>query len=537
MNRPNPFGPNRRRDDREPMLMDISTAKPSNDVNWEAIVAKTQRGKVDPFKHIYDTSSYLQRVREEDLWPEQLEEMSKGAVRIQFCRIVTPAPVSLDKEIQIEVGVDVTGELVGNDRFLEVQLYDMFREPEADTCGMVGESVSLSLKPGMGQTLRCFVRHPGIKWGELHKPEAHVYVRAEAIHKSHKQLKVSDPVPTRFKKPSALRVRLTGLVFDANKCFLMPEAFDALRAVVQEQHKAPQGQLVVVGHAESDEDLAGPDLAVDRAKAVAAMLTNRWSQWLPWFAPEVPARQRWGIREVQLMMGQLGHYQGFAAGVMDAPTEAALRAFQKSKSLPESGKVDSTTRKNLLSAYFGQPGTTLPKDVEPLAVGAEGLSKQDSLSDPRCLEVLVWADEAPNAPQAGTVAGHGAYEEWCQKLRETREFPVDGLHFHLMDGEGSPMAGGKVMLSGPSSHEVVADAHGWVTVRGLAAGKYRVQIVTPDGRKLPKSEITYPTAKTVTHEVKRDAEVKPEVAAVADSPAPASDPALDTKPADSPSEG
>jgi len=521
----------------EESLLDQSKARPSADRDWEAILAKSTRSASPAAKVVYDTSTYLARVREEDPWPEETVPVSKGIVKIVSCRILTPAPVPLSKELEIQVQVDVTDELVGDDRILEVQLYDMYREPDADTCGAVGAPVSLNLKTGMGQSLKVQVRHPGVKDPLMHRAETHVFLRAEAIHRPSKQVVVSDPVPAAYKKPSALRVRLTGLVFDANKCFLLPESLEAMREVVAQQRKSPRGRILVMGHSESDEDLAGPNLAMDRAKAVSALLTNRWSQWLPWFAPDVPTRQRWGIREVQLMLGNLGHYIGNAAGVMDEPTELALREFQKSKGLTESGKVDSSTRKNLLSAYFGQPGTSLPQGVEPLAVGAQGLSDPDGTADPRCLEVLVWTEDAPHSPENGSMASADDCKEWRTALRETIEFPIDGLHFHLVNGQGAPMAGGKVVLSGPSSHEAVADPHGWVTVRGLAAGTYRSQTVTPDGRKLPMSEIVYPTAKTVTHEAKREAKSGLEPAAEPDPSIAASEPSSDTNPVDPPSDG
>ena len=70
MNRPQSFGAHLPRGPHQPMLLDISTAKPGGEIDWDGIAAKTRGGTADPSKKSYDTSKYLAQLREEDPWPE-----------------------------------------------------------------------------------------------------------------------------------------------------------------------------------------------------------------------------------------------------------------------------------------------------------------------------------------------------------------------------------------------------------------------------------------------------------------------------------
>src|SRR5439155_6580534 len=99
--------------------------------------------------------------------------------------------------------------------------------------------------------------------------------------------------------------------------------------------------------------------------------------WVAWFGKGKPARARWGTREVQLMLSALPpggkpHYEGYASGVTDDKTVAAVKAFQKSKGLKDDGKAGPDTRKALVEAYMNLEDTTLGQDIVPEAHGCKG---------------------------------------------------------------------------------------------------------------------------------------------------------------------
>jgi hypothetical protein len=70
-----------------------------------------------------------------------------------------------------------------------------------------------------------------------------------------------------------------------------------------------------------------------------------------------------------------------------------------------------------------------------------------------------------------------------------------------------------VVIQGPVNLEAISDEHGWATVRGIVPGDYQIQVVTPDGRKLPRTKLSYPTGKTVANLASADAKPHEEGAA------------------------
>ena len=74
--------------------------------------------------------------------------------------------------------------------------------------------------------------------------------------------------------------------------------------------------------------------------------------WNGWPALNVGARGE-GVRAVQAALNQLGFGVGSADGILGAMTAGGLRAFQKAKSLPETGKLDRGTLAALEQAMSG----------------------------------------------------------------------------------------------------------------------------------------------------------------------------------------
>jgi hypothetical protein len=310
-------------------------------------------------------------------------------------------------------------------------------------------------------------------------------------------------------RPPAWRVRMVGMIFDADKCFLLPQALDGIRAIVA-MHKAhPAAKVLIIGHEGGDEVTGGVDLALGRAKVLAAYLTSTRDDWLAWFGADKSARQRWGVREVQLMLSALTGkdggplYQGSAPGVMDNRTAAALKAFQTANGLPVDGKASAATRKALVTTYMSLEDTSLAADVKPVAHGCTG-HQDDTLTDDglqpddRRLEVLFFDGDIEPAPSGETSgASSPEYTDWRARLVNTVDFENHGIHVQIIDTTRQPVAFATAHLDGPIQADTTADEHGFVTFWGLVAGQYTLTATTKTGRPVTSAKITYPTAKTI----------------------------------------
>jgi hypothetical protein len=311
-------------------------------------------------------------------------------------------------------------------------------------------------------------------------------------------------------RPPIWRVRMVGMIFDADKCFLLPQALDGIKSVV-EMHKAhPKAPVVIVGHEGGDEVTGSPDLALARAKVLAAYLTSKPDDWMPWFGSDKGARQRWGVREVQLMLSALAgadgkpHYDGSSPGAMDDKTRAALKAFQAANGLTADGKAGADTRAALVKRYMAIEDTSLTAGVTPVAHGCTGhqddtITQSGLQPDDRRLEVLFFDGTEVKPPPSGDTSSAGSpeYPAWRARLAETVDFENHGIHVQIVDTKKLPVPLATVHLEGPTSQDTTADEHGFVTFWGLVAGEYTVHGTSRTGVALPPTKITYPTAKTV----------------------------------------
>jgi hypothetical protein len=311
-----------------------------------------------------------------------------------------------------------------------------------------------------------------------------------------------------LKRPPIWRVRMVGMIFDADKCFLLPQALDGVRSIVAMHQAHPTAKVVVVGHEGGDEVTGSVDLALGRAKILAGYLTSNPDDWMPWFGSDKSQRERWGTREVQLMLSAMTGadgkplYDGSSPGVTDAKTTAALKAFQAANGLTADGKAGPDTRKALVAKYMAVEDTSLAAGVTPLAHGCTG-HEDDTITadglqpDDRRLEVLFF-DTAIKPPPAGDTSDAGApeYPAWRARLVETVDFENHGIHVQIVDTQKRPVPLSSVHLDGPTSQDTTTDEHGFVTFWGLVAGEYTVSGTSRTGIPIPKTKITYPTAKT-----------------------------------------
>jgi hypothetical protein len=323
----------------------------------------------------------------------------------------------------------------------------------------------------------------------------------------------SPPLTMPCEVKEAYRARLVGMLFDANKCFLLPQGLDGIKTIIQMHKSHEKAEVLIVGHAGGDEDLAGLDMALDRAEIMAAFLTSKPDAWLSWFSPKKEVRVRWGTREIQLMLsvlpeGQKPFYKGTAPGITDKATIQAIKDFQKfsnekqGTSLKIDGKAGPETRKALVEAYMNLEDTTLGADIVPVTHGCEGhfddTATDDGLEpDDRRLEVFFFENGLDPVPSAKTTsAGSPEYPAWLEQVVETQDFEYHGIHVQIVDAKKQPVPEAAVTLKGPTSHESTTDEHGYVSFFGLKAGGYTVHS-EKKGFKIGDSKLTYPTAKTV----------------------------------------
>jgi outer membrane protein OmpA-like peptidoglycan-associated protein len=316
------------------------------------------------------------------------------------------------------------------------------------------------------------------------------------------------------------RVRLSGMLFDANKCFLLPAALPGVKQIIAMQKQYPKAQVLLVGHADGDEDLAGSDIAFERAQMLCAFLKSKPNLWLNQFGPAKNARSQWGTRELQLMLSALPeggtpYYSGNASGITDDATTAALKAFQqdankKGKSLPADGKGDFDTRQALVEAYMGLNDTTLGDDVTPIAHGVEGhcddtKTASGADADERRLEAFFFETAIDPQPSATTSKGaSSSYPKWLENLADTQDFENHGIHVQIVDAKKQPVPLATVHLKGPVSADATSDEHGFVSFSGLKPGEYTLASEL-NGYKIGVSKLKYPTAKTVPGHVKSGA--------------------------------
>jgi peptidoglycan hydrolase-like protein with peptidoglycan-binding domain len=313
-------------------------------------------------------------------------------------------------------------------------------------------------------------------------------------------------LPGTLGKKDVSRVRMVGMLFDADKCFLLPQAIDGVRMVTAMQRDHASAEIVVVGHASGDEEYKGPDLALARARSLVALVGQDPAPWLAWFGSSVPVRQRWGTRELQLMLSALPDggtpfFGGYPSGITDADTLGAVRAFQKSAGLAVDGKPGPLTRAALVKQYMSLHDVALPAGLRMVAHACDAQTDdtlaEDGLEpDDRRLEVLFF-DNGIRPPPDGDTSGPDAddYKEWLSRLGETKDYQQHGVHVQVIDTLNRPMPFARVHIEGPSAADDVADAHGFVTFFGLSSGLYTVRAEI-DGGSPVTSTLQYPTGKT-----------------------------------------
>ncbi|MBN2193904.1 MAG: OmpA family protein [Polyangiaceae bacterium] len=239
-------------------------------------------------------------------------------------------------------------------------------------------------------------------------------------------------------QPRVVLAQLFGMWFETSKCFLLPTAMEGVRTIPSLYASNPESDLLVVGHTDTTGDPSYNDpLSLERARSVAAYLTDRGDEWLAWYGPNKPDAKRWGGREDAMMIVAVAEYNG-----LEIPPGAPLvwwfqQTFSDQDGLAVDGIAGSRTRTALIKRYMAIDGTTLPPDV---VLSTHGCGENFPLVDAgdeqaeirnRRTEVFFFENPtaAPTRPSAvlppppgdTSPPGSSEYPEWVLRARETHE--------------------------------------------------------------------------------------------------------------------
>ena len=249
---------------------------------------------------------------------------------------------------------------------------------------------------------------------------------------------------------SATRVRLIGMFFELNKCFLLPTAMEGIRKVRSIYDGHPSGQLLVVGHTDSSGPSAyNNELSLERSRAVVAYLSEDVDAWLAYYDDGKPSQKRWGSREDRLMLSALPE-GGDAYLTEDGNLADAVRSFQADQGLEVDSIAGPITRRALVTAYMQLDGTSVPKSTKLVAHGCgesfPDVPTADGVKEPRNRRVEIFVfDPVITPPPADEISGPDAtdYPAWLELVGATFDFGDDGeedvLELRLHDTLACPM--------------------------------------------------------------------------------------------------
>lgn len=253
------------------------------------------------------------------------------------------------------------------------------------------------------------------------------------------RLPIGEPIVLTVASSGVKRVRLVGMHFDLNKCFLLPAAIPGIKVIREKYAENPDANLLAVGHTDtSGQDQPNSALSLERAEAVAAYLTDKVDAWESFFSDTKPIEKRWGNLEVQHMLSRLPdggtpHYAGKPNGLADAKHDKAVRDYQQSKGLKVDGLAGPNTRKALITDYMAIDGTSLPAGATLTTHGCGeffpvvGTPDGTRNAENRRVEIFFF-DGAIDPPPLGPLSQRNSteYPRWLEQVEETLDFEAGG---------------------------------------------------------------------------------------------------------------
>jgi outer membrane protein OmpA-like peptidoglycan-associated protein/uncharacterized Zn-binding protein involved in type VI secretion len=237
--------------------------------------------------------------------------------------------------------------------------------------------------------------------------------------------------------PRIRRGRLFGMLFEIDKCFLLPGAMQGIRGLTRYYNEHPGLHVLVSGHTDpTGDDQYNRDLSNERGQSVADFLTDNVDGWLAYYSNGYYSK-RWGVREDQHMLSALSdeagpYYTGPIDGQAGAGTQDAVTRFQTKHGLAVDGVAGPETRRALVTEYMQQDETTLPPGT-PLEVHgcgefhpAEPSENPDVNAEDRRVEIFLF--EGPVDPPAQNpcpAPGCREYPIWRDRVFEDVDFRTD----------------------------------------------------------------------------------------------------------------
>lgn len=262
-------------------------------------------------------------------------------------------------------------------------------------------------------------------------------------------------------RPSAPIARGFVVHFAAGKSFVEPGMQAVLRQVVEYANSHPVEKLMLIGHSDAGGAAAANLLLSEqRARSVFASLTHgrapdrALSEWSAFRLNRTEdSVYSWGAREYQLMLLDIGYFQGQVGGDPEL-TKAAIRDFQLDCGLVANGVVDRATWAALINAYLRQNSHALADErfINPPQGQAERVPAKSTRNswrpNRRCEVLFVPSHALPAARRSwvvvpaelGTVNVRGS-------IRLDDGPPLPNLKYVLIAPDGECMDG--ELPSGP----------------------------------------------------------------------------------------
>ncbi len=310
-------------------------------------------------------------------------------------------------------------------------------------------------------------------------------------------------------------VRLIGMHFETNKCFLLPDTMNGIKALIKLYKNVPSAKLLIVGHT----DTAGEDdynltLSLERADAVKSYLRDEVADWEKWFSDSKPEKKKWGIREIQYMLkalpdgGSDPFYIENPNGSDDIYMRDAVSRFQtwsnenRVTSLKVDGKAGPLTRREIIVAYMNIDGTTLPQGITPVTHGCGEFFPDEPSADNvandknRRVECFIFKNEiTPPPPGKMSKRGSTEYPQWREGVEKYIDFSKGGIDVLAVDDSGNPISGALVELSGTLSVSAKSDSDGRAHFINLPDGPYTIKTSFP-GYTESYKDVTIPYKET-----------------------------------------
>jgi hypothetical protein len=236
--------------------------------------------------------------------------------------------------------------------------------------------------------------------------------------------------------PRVARAVLTGLFYDTDKSFLLPQAMVGIRKLVDFYKTHPKFQVLFSGHT----DTVGPAdynllLSVERALTMEAYLKDDVAAWDRRFETQQAAGQLWSALEINYMLSALPEdsdhfYTDKPVAANFSKMREATKKFQiwsneaRGTKLNTSGTVDGATRKEIVTAYMALEGTSLPKGTTTAhhGCGFFHLKKETgpNVDEPanRRAEVFFFEKVIKPSPRKCKSPGCAEYPQWHDAVQE-----------------------------------------------------------------------------------------------------------------------